>query len=67
MRLKKNRAERNRELLDGIERAPEAFAQVAASARRLAEAFRRVAADMRHWREFRKCFSHLRSSHDGKR
>ncbi len=43
MRLKKNRAERNRELLDGLAQAPEAFARVSESASRCAEAFRRVA------------------------
>jgi hypothetical protein len=42
MRLKKNRAERNRELLDGIEQAPAAFARVVESAEGMAEAFRRT-------------------------
>lgn len=43
MRLKKNRAERNREFLDGLARAPEAFARVVESARRMAKAFKRAA------------------------
>jgi hypothetical protein len=43
MRLKKNRAERNRELLDGLEAAPEAFARIGRSATELANALKLMA------------------------
>ena len=43
MRLKKNRAERNRELLNGLEQAPEALHRVAGSAEDAAAAFKRLA------------------------
>ena len=54
MRLKRNRAERLRELLDGIGKAPAAF-------KSMAEAAQRMTADMRHLSEFGRIFSHLRN------
>ncbi len=43
MRLKKNRAERDRELLDGLKRAPAVFVRLTVSAERFCEALRRAA------------------------
>ncbi len=64
MRLKKNRAERDRELLAGLARAPEAFAGLAESTQRMAEALLRLG---RAGRSLATCCSRVRSRRDGKR